>query len=214
MRRSPLAPAPRLRQQANGLPSESARKAERLLPALAQSVSIGRMQRRGFFYASRGAVVPASILFVGLFLGPSAVPAWAAKVLECRDSQGNSTFADRCPRGTAPVSEQKLHVPVSLERDLTQIRKEHPIVLYSVPDCDACDLVRNYLNKHSLPFAEKSVETDAEVQEELKARTGRLSVPVVMVGQNLVNGYNRSVLESQLHNVGYFQEEEEESTPQ
>jgi len=131
--------------------------------------------------------------------------ALGATIKECQDAQGRKYFADRCPADTQQLGEKKILTSgqVGGGVNLQKLRSEHPIVIYSVPNCDACDLTRNYLSKRGLPFSEKDVSENAENQQELKERSGALTVPAVAVGKQLVSGYNRSALKSQLDAVGY-----------
>jgi glutaredoxin len=133
------------------------------------------------------------------------VPAEAAvTVIECVDASGNSSFTDKCPPGTTKKSEKKmLGVGKKDEPSLDEIAAANPITLYSVPDCDACDLVRNLLSTRNLPFTEKDVQDNAEMQEELKAVTGGLTVPATKIGANISTGYSRSAIDNLLQQAGY-----------
>ena len=135
---------------------------------------------------------------------------WAARVVECRDADGNVYFADRCPEQTKQVKEQTIYVKGGGGVDLQRISAEAPIVIYSTPSCDACDLMRNHLRRWGLPFSEKGVADDADNQKELKDKTGVLQVPVITVGETVVNGYNPATLSSALDTAGYPQEKTEE----
>ena len=77
------------------------------------------------------------------------------------------------------------------------------MVLYSVPVCDACDLVRNLLTRHGVPYTEKNAEKDREVQAELKEKAGQLAVPVLMVGERAIPGYSSGVIRNELTSAGY-----------
>ncbi len=130
--------------------------------------------------------------------------ALGATIKECQDAEGRKYFADRCPADTQQLGEKKILTSGQVGGvNLQQLRSEHPIVIYSVPNCDACDLTRNYLSKRGLPFSEKDVSENADNQQELKERSGALTVPAVAIGKQLVSGYNRSALKSQLDAVGY-----------
>jgi len=137
----------------------------------------------------------------GLLLGPAAQ---AVTIVQCEDAEGNRTYQEKCPPGSKVVGTKSIYTgPKDSAPDLEALQEEYPVVLYSVETCDACDLVRNYLKNRGIPFSEKSVGDDAELQEELIARTGELSVPVVTIGDEVVEGYNKPVLKGKLDEVGY-----------
>ncbi len=84
-------------------------------------------------------------------------------------------------------------------------------MLYIATKCDSCDLARAYLDKRKVPYTEKNVEGDLKLQEELKKKTGSLSVPTVLVGEKVMRGYLESLLEGELDAAGYAKPEVPES---
>lgn len=139
-----------------------------------------------------------------LSLGLSAISsnAWSVKVYECEDQLGNRTFQDRCPPGTTRVNQKqystKTPSPSSARRSIG------PLVLYLVPKCDTCDQVKEFLSVRNISFTEKNVNENIKLQEELKEKTGGdLRVPVLMIGNNAISGYNRGTLLAALEEAGY-----------
>lgn len=149
----------------------------------------------------RQTLIVGSACLLALLVGTGAA---ALTVVECVDAAGNSSFRDKCPPGTTKKGERRLHgVGGSDEPSVEEIAEAHPITLYSVPDCDACDLVRQMLSSRSLPFTEKDVQDNAEMQDELKSVTGGLTVPATAIGETVSTGYSRSALENALRAAGY-----------
>jgi glutaredoxin len=136
-------------------------------------------------------------------LSPLAALA-AVTVLECVDDAGNSSFRDKCPPGSTKAGDKVfLGVSSKKAKSAKEIAAENPVVVYSIPNCDPCDLVRNVLNTRGVPFSEKNIQDDAALQTELKAKTGDLTVPSVLVGATVLTGYNRAALESALNQASY-----------
>lgn len=149
----------------------------------------------------RQTLIVCSACLLALFLAPAQA---AVTVVECVDAAGNSSFRDKCPPGTTKKGEKRLRGVSSDDApSVEEIAEENPITLYTVPDCDACDLVRNVLSSRGLPFTEKDVQDNAEMQEELKGVTGGLTVPAMVVGENVSTGYSRSAIETALRSAGY-----------
>ena len=140
-----------------------------------------------------------------LLFSLAALTAWGAvTVVECVDAGGNTSFRDKCPPGTTKAGDKVLlGVSPNKAKSTREIAADNPIVLYSVPNCDACDLVRNALSTRSALFKEKNVQDDAAGQNELKSKTGNLTVPAVLIGATVLTGYNRSALDSALNQAGY-----------
>lgn len=127
----------------------------------------------------------------------------AVTVMECVDVAGNASFRDKCPPDMTKKSDKKLAVPTKKGLSSADVAQANPVVLYSVPGCDACDLVRNVLATRNIPFAEKGVQENAANQDEMKTKTGGLTVPAVTVGTAVITGYSRAGLDAALNQAGY-----------
>lgn len=140
-----------------------------------------------------------------LLLALVALPTTAAvTVVECVDADGTSSFRDKCPPGTTKTGDKKLTgVTPNRAKTAAEVAASMPVFLYTVPNCDACDLVRNALSNRGVPVTEKNVEDNSANQDELKAKAGSLTVPSVVVGGTVLSGYNRSALDNALNQAGY-----------
>ncbi|MBX9608890.1 MAG: glutaredoxin family protein [Gammaproteobacteria bacterium] len=140
-----------------------------------------------------------------LALSLAAAPVFAAiTVSECVDAEGRSSFSDRCPAGTTKKGDRTIRgVSVTKPKTVADIAADNPVLLYTVPNCDACDLVRAALNSRGVPVTEKNVQDNAANQDELKTRTGNMTVPTMTVGTAVLTGYNRSAIDNALNQAGY-----------
>ena len=124
------------------------------------------------------------------------------------DEQGNVFYQDQPPEGAGERVEAYGEDPeliADAEKDPRTIAEENfPITLFSIPVCDACDLVRNMLQKADVPFTEKDVNDNPPVQDELMSLAGQLSVPALAVGKKVIYGYNSMAIEEELTSAGYF----------
>lgn len=134
----------------------------------------------------------------------------AVKVFECEDEAGNRAFYNACPPGTYVIKEKKLSTGVSSDNKGSSV--SITATLYSTPDCDTCDEVREFLQNRKIAITEKSVDKDINNQQELKELTGALKVPSAIIGEKTVIGYNRGELKAALNAVGYIEEGQEKTT--
>ena len=113
----------------------------------------------------------------------------AVDIVICEDAEGNQSFQKACPPGTSLVGEKKISIGKNSSGtvDLSKLN----VVLYTIPDCDTCENVAIYLRSRDIPFSEKDVSKDIKIQQELTKLTGKLSVPVVVIGEEVVSGYKR-----------------------
>ena len=136
----------------------------------------------------------------------------AVKIVQCEDEQGNKTFQKVCPPGTKQVDEMRVSTGGAGSADTgNQGGGNITATLYYVPDCDSCDGVREYLHDRNIPITEKNVFDDVDLQKEMKDVSGKQSVPVVVIGDKVLIGYNRTELKQALAAAGY--EEKTEETP-
>lgn len=136
-----------------------------------------------------------------------AAPVSAVTVVSCKDKDGSTYFADRCPPGSTRLGEKEVRGGPRRDAaaELAEIAKSHPVVLYSVADCDACDLVRQQLKTRNVPYTEKDVGPDQiDNQQALKAvGNGNIIVPTVAIGTQTFTGYSRAALDLGLDEAGY-----------
>lgn len=120
------------------------------------------------------------------------------------DKDGRVSYHDQPPADAGyRVEEKNLGGNKQKEDDtLDKVMEKYPVVLYAVPDCDSCDLVRAYLQKRKVPFTEQNLN-NPEVQQALKKKTGSLSAPTIMIGEKVMKGYVESLLAGELDDVGY-----------
>lgn len=80
--------------------------------------------------------------------------------------------------------------------------KNHPVKLYTAPDCEPCGPARALLNARGVPFSEVSV-IDQRQAEELKKVAGSLSVPSILVGSSVQKGFEQGMYHALLDAAGY-----------
>ncbi|NIN36713.1 MAG: hypothetical protein GTO60_17105 [Gammaproteobacteria bacterium] len=127
--------------------------------------------------------------------------AQAVEIYECRDESGAITFQDRCPPGTTPVNERIYSTDLPTGAENAQLS---PIKLYMIPDCDTCSQVKEFLDIRNLQYSEVDVSEDVDLQDELTEVAGELKVPVLLVGERVLNGYNRTVFIQALTESGHL----------
>jgi glutaredoxin len=132
----------------------------------------------------------------------------AGKAYKWVDEAGNITYQDQPPPADARNIEEKKvvygHKPVvDEEKQIEAAAEQSPVTLYLVPDCQSCDAARSYLEQRKVPFAEKNVHNNPELQQEMKKKVGALAVPTIVVGERIMKGYIRSLLADELDQAGY-----------
>ena len=131
-----------------------------------------------------------------------AAPAYAGKLYKWVDKDGNVSYQDSPPPPDAGrIEEKTVRGATSAPPPAGPARPA--VVLYVVPECAPCDLVRAALQRRKLAFTETNVEGDGAAQQQMKKATGGLSVPAVTIGEKVVKGYSETALNAELDAAGY-----------
>ena len=86
---------------------------------------------------------------------------------------------------------------------LQQAVKNFPVVVYTSKDCgDPCKKGLAYLNKRGVPYTEKVVAKQDEIDELIKL-AGAAGVPVMVVGIAIQKGYGEQSWSEALDTAGY-----------
>jgi len=75
------------------------------------------------------------------------------------------------------------------------------ITIYSTPVCKYCNDAKAFFKKHNLEYKEINVAEDQEARAYIMELTGRTSVPVIIIGDQAVVGFDEALL-TKLTEVG------------
>jgi glutaredoxin len=125
------------------------------------------------------------------------------------DKDGKTVFSDTPPPKEITTSTQKrvgggytenIQLPYA-----TQIAmQKNPVTLYTAGDCGAlCDQGRSLLSKRGIPYSERDGSTDPAAAEAVQKAVGSFIVPVLMVGESALKGFDESIWQSSLDTAGY-----------
>ena len=68
------------------------------------------------------------------------------------------------------------------------------INIYTTPNCAYCVKAKNFFRKHNLNFLEIDVTTDVKSRDAMVKKTGQYGVPVIIVDDRMVIGFNEAKL--------------------
>jgi len=123
----------------------------------------------------------------------------AVDIVICEDNEGNQSFHQACPPGTNLIEKKKVSTgqDASSAVDLSKLN----IVVYTIPDCTTCEEVIIYLKSRDVPFNEIDTSNDYEIQQRVTELTDKLSVPVTVIGEEYISGYDREKIASILDKI-------------
>jgi glutaredoxin len=124
---------------------------------------------------------------------------------------GKVTYTDTPPPSSSGSKVTKLgetisvvpQVPLPLE--LRQATLRYPVTLYVTKVCAPCDGARQLLRQRGIPYAEKLVVTNADI-EMLERLTGARQAPSLTIGAQALQGLAADSWNSYLDSAGYPRE--------
>ena len=137
-----------------------------------------------------------------------AVPA-AAQVFRIVGPDGKVTFSDRPPPDGKASLANTVDMPAaagtgtaSLPVALRSVTSRFPFTLYTTTDCAPCNSARTYLTLRGVPFAERTITTEADI-EALSKLAGSARVPFATLGGQHLSGFSESEWGQYLDAAGY-----------
>ena len=70
----------------------------------------------------------------------------------------------------------------------------HPVIVYSMEDCVECTIVKKMLTEEGVSFEVRDITKSEEYKKEVE-KYGFLGVPVTVVGDRAVKGFNPELIE-------------------
>ena len=72
------------------------------------------------------------------------------------------------------------------------------VTVYSTPTCPYCKRVKDYLTQKGVSFSDYNVAEDREKAKEMIDKSKQMGVPVIVVDNDVVVGFNQAKLDSLL----------------
>ena len=76
------------------------------------------------------------------------------------------------------------------------------VVVFSTPSCSWCRTLKQYLKQHSITFRDIDVSRDAAAARDMVRRTGQQGVPVTLINNKPIVGFNKNEINKLLHIKG------------
>ncbi len=147
-----------------------------------------------------------ALLMSCLILGGGA--ARADKLFKWTDAEGNVHYTDQQPTPKEAKKQERRRFgdkpnDVALPYVLQRAIKNYPVTLFNSDCGDACTKAAALLAQRGVPYMDKNAR-DAAAGEELKALIGgKLEVPVLKLGNQVMRGFEEGAWNQALDAAGY-----------
>ncbi|MBU1265651.1 MAG: glutaredoxin family protein [Thiobacillus sp.] len=149
----------------------------------------------------------AGLILATVCVALASAPLAAAQLYQWKDAQGRTVYSDQPPPTSVRNAQQKSFkgnlIEVGESYAVKTAREKNPVTLYASACGAPCDQARQLLSERGVPFSNKDPQASPESQAELKKLTGRLSVPVLVVGNDKIDGFETGQWQAMLDRAGY-----------
>lgn len=155
-------------------------------------------------------VAPKALLALTLLAASLYSPlSHAQQVYRIVGPDGKVTFSDQPPpaASNAKVNAQTPGggggaASAGLPFELRQVAAKYPVTLYTGENCSPCGAARNMLTNRGIPFSERTVTTNEDLQA-LQRLSGDASLPFATIGGQQLKGYSDAEWTQFLNAAGY-----------
>ncbi|MDE2078933.1 MAG: glutaredoxin family protein [Patescibacteria group bacterium] len=76
--------------------------------------------------------------------------------------------------------------------------QQQKLTIYTNPTCHFCKEAKAYFKENNIPYEEKDVLADASARAEMIEKSHQMGVPVIMVGDEFMVGFERNAVQKWL----------------
>jgi glutaredoxin len=147
------------------------------------------------------------LVVLAAWMAAASTPLAAAQLYQWKDAQGRAVYSDLTPPASTGNVQQKNFKGSFIEGGesyATKVaREKHPVTLYTSACGAPCDRARQLLSERGVPYSSKDLQASEEARNEVQKLTGRLNVPVLLVGSDKIEGFEAGQWQAALDRAGY-----------
>lgn len=72
------------------------------------------------------------------------------------------------------------------------------VTIYSTPTCHFCQLAKEFFTEKGIQYTEYDVLSDMEKRKEMVDKSGQLGVPVIIIDEHIIVGFDQPEISSLL----------------
>jgi glutaredoxin len=158
-------------------------------------------------YVFRERGMKAGFVLMVVWMAAASTTLAAAQLYQWKDAEGRTVYSDQPPPASVKTAQQKSFKGNVIEGGESYAaktaREKFPITLYASACGAPCDQARKLLTDRGTPFSNRDPQASPEAQAELKKLTGKLGVPVLVVGSDRIDGFEADQWNATLDRAGY-----------
>lgn len=68
------------------------------------------------------------------------------------------------------------------------------VTIYSTPSCQFCHAAKEFFKENNIEFTDHDVASDVEKRKEMVEKSGQMGVPVIVIGDQIIVGFEENKL--------------------
>ena len=72
------------------------------------------------------------------------------------------------------------------------------VTVYSTPTCHFCHMAKEFFTANNVAYTDYDVAADMEKRNEMIEKSGQMGVPVIMIGDDLIVGFDEDTIREKL----------------
>lgn len=80
-----------------------------------------------------------------------------------------------------------------------QTATQPKVVIFTTPTCSFCNAAKRYFREKNIRFTEVDVSRDQKAAQDMVKRTGQLGVPVILINNRPIVGFDRPKINAMLN---------------
>ncbi len=72
-----------------------------------------------------------------------------------------------------------------------QTVKQPKVIMFSTPTCSFCSTAKRYFREHKIRFKDIDVSRDQKAALDMRRRTGQTGVPVILINNRPIVGFDK-----------------------
>ncbi|MBD3225584.1 MAG: NrdH-redoxin [Caldithrix sp.] len=76
--------------------------------------------------------------------------------------------------------------------------RQPKVIIFTTPTCPHCNTAKRYFKQNSIKFRDVDVSRDQKAAQDMQRRTGQSGVPVILINNRPVVGFDKSKINRML----------------
>ena len=72
------------------------------------------------------------------------------------------------------------------------------VKIYTTTTCPYCHMVMEFFKENKVEYEEVNVQEDSDAAKEMVEKSGQMGVPVIMIGDEIIVGFDKEKLKAAL----------------